>query len=224
MDLDFWAAKIHSATQTAAAIRSSRAKSSGNRGIGEDEGDDGVSAWFPCPFCYIEIEVPLLCVHLQEEHCFDLKNAVCPICAANLGKDPTCHFTVQHAHSIKRRRTTEKSGLWSDISTNIVKDLRELSSRFGTSSLSGSSEPAHDPLLSPFLCTIPLPVDAKDTHKGAISSCVAAAGDTLRSTLSDEADERSYRERRQHAVFVQELLVSTVLQDSSTLSLPHKSD
>ncbi|XP_073128335.1 protein DEHYDRATION-INDUCED 19 homolog 6-like isoform X2 [Henckelia pumila] len=175
MDLDFWAAKIHSATQTAAAIRSSRAKSSGNRGIGEDEGDDGVSAWFPCPFCYIEIEVPLLCVHLQEEHCFDLKNAVCPICAANLGKDPTCHFTVQHAHSIKRRRTTEKSGLWSDISTNIVKDLRELSSRFGTSSLSGSSEPAHDPLLSPFLCTIPLPVDAKDTHKGAISSCVAAA-------------------------------------------------
>lgn len=26
---------------------------------------------------------------------------VCPICAANLGKDALGHFTVQHAHSIK---------------------------------------------------------------------------------------------------------------------------
>lgn len=26
---------------------------------------------------------------------------VCPICAANLGKDALSHFTVQHAHSIK---------------------------------------------------------------------------------------------------------------------------
>ncbi|XP_075479157.1 protein DEHYDRATION-INDUCED 19 homolog 5-like isoform X3 [Primulina tabacum] len=217
MDLDFWDVKGQSATQTSAAIRSSRAKSSGTRGIVEDEGEDGVRAWFPCPFCYMEIEVPLLCVHLQEEHCFDLKN-VCPICAANLGKDPTGHFTVQHAYSIKRRKTTEKSGFWSDISTNIVKDLRELSSHFGTSSLSGSSEPPHDPLLSPFLCTIPLHVDTTDTHKDIdmISSCVAAAGDSLSSI--------HYKERRQHAVFIQDLLVSTILQGSLISSLPQKSD
>ncbi|XP_075479156.1 protein DEHYDRATION-INDUCED 19 homolog 5-like isoform X2 [Primulina tabacum] len=217
MDLDFWDVKGQSATQTSAAIRSSRAKSSGTRGIVEDEGEDGVRAWFPCPFCYMEIEVPLLCVHLQEEHCFDLKNAVCPICAANLGKDPTGHFTVQHAYSIKRRKTTEKSGFWSDISTNIVKDLRELSSHFGTSSLSGSSEPPHDPLLSPFLCTIPLHVDTTDTHKDIdmISSCVAAAGDSL---------SIHYKERRQHAVFIQDLLVSTILQGSLISSLPQKSD
>lgn len=40
------------------------------------DGDDDVRAWFPCPFCYVEIEIPVLCGHLQEEHCFDLKNAV----------------------------------------------------------------------------------------------------------------------------------------------------
>ncbi|XP_073295285.1 protein DEHYDRATION-INDUCED 19 homolog 5-like isoform X1 [Primulina huaijiensis] len=226
MDLDFWDVKGQSATQTSAAIPSSRAKSSGTRGIVEDEGEDGVRAWFPCPFCYMEIEVPLLCVHLQEEHCFDLKNAVCPICAANLGKDPTGHFTVLHAYSIKRRKTTEKSGFWSDISTNIVKDLRELSSHYGTSSLSGSSEPPHDPLLSPFLCTIPLHVDTKDTHKDMISPCVAAAGDSLSSIQSvlDEVYERNYKERRQRAVFIQDLLVSTILQGFLASSLPQKSD
>lgn len=32
--------------------------------------------YFPCPFCYIEVEVPFICNHLQEEHCFDTRNAV----------------------------------------------------------------------------------------------------------------------------------------------------
>lgn len=40
------------------------------------EGEDDSRAYFPCPFCYVEIELHTLCSHLQEEHCFDLKNAV----------------------------------------------------------------------------------------------------------------------------------------------------
>jgi hypothetical protein len=32
--------------------------------------------YFSCPFCYIEVEVPFICNHLQEEHCFDTRNAV----------------------------------------------------------------------------------------------------------------------------------------------------
>jgi len=32
--------------------------------------------YFPRPFCYIEVEVPFICNHLQEEHCFDTRNAV----------------------------------------------------------------------------------------------------------------------------------------------------
>lgn len=40
------------------------------------EGEDDSRAYFPCPFCYVEIELHALCSHLQEEHCFDLKNAV----------------------------------------------------------------------------------------------------------------------------------------------------
>ena len=42
----------------------------------DSDGEDDARSYFPCPFCCVEIEVPVLCSHLQEEHCFDLKNAV----------------------------------------------------------------------------------------------------------------------------------------------------
>ena len=46
----------------------------------DSEGEDDARTCFPCPFCYVDIEVTMLCIHLQEEQCFDLKNAVseCP--------------------------------------------------------------------------------------------------------------------------------------------------
>ncbi|GFQ05685.1 protein dehydration-induced 19 homolog 5, partial [Phtheirospermum japonicum] len=149
------------------------------------EGVDEVRAWFPCPFCYVEIELPLLCVHLQDEHCFDLKNAVCPICAANLGKDALGHFTMQHAHSIKRRKESQKSGFWNNVSSNMVKDFKELSSFLGANSLTGQGSgngPAPDPLLSPFLCTVPVtvPNDSQDD----LSSGVVATSDEHRQVLS----------------------------------------
>lgn len=45
--------------------------------VDETETDDNVKACVPCPFCYLEIEVHMICSHLQEEHCFEMKNAVC---------------------------------------------------------------------------------------------------------------------------------------------------
>lgn len=47
--------------------------------VDETETDDDVKACFPCPFCYLEIEVHMICSHLQEEHCFEMKNAVCAL-------------------------------------------------------------------------------------------------------------------------------------------------
>ncbi|KAF2293265.1 hypothetical protein GH714_040634 [Hevea brasiliensis] len=75
---------------------------------------------------------------------------VCPLCAANLGKDVIGHFIVQHASSLKRRRKPLKSGLWTGSSAMIGK---ELSLFLGTSTNGrlNSNESAPDPLLSPFL-------------------------------------------------------------------------
>lgn len=45
--------------------------------------EDDARACFPCPFCYVDIELSMLCSHLQEDHCFDLKNAVSAIFIIN---------------------------------------------------------------------------------------------------------------------------------------------
>ncbi|KAL6649724.1 hypothetical protein ACP70R_013948 [Stipagrostis hirtigluma subsp. patula] len=94
-------------------------------------GHDEWWEYFPCPFCYTEVEVPFLCDHLQVEHCFDMKNAilfiphddelnyddqteilqVCPICADCLGSDTAAHFRIQHSHLLKRRKPCSKPSL-----------------------------------------------------------------------------------------------------------------
>ncbi|KAL3628900.1 hypothetical protein CASFOL_027946 [Castilleja foliolosa] len=174
MDADFWAARVHNHRHLP-SVQSAKLSNSGNYSLVEDEGDNEARAWFPCPFCYVEIELPLLCVHLQDEHCFELKNAVCPICAANLGKDVLGHFTMQHANSIKRRKESKKSSFWNNVSSNMVKDFKELSSFLGANlSTQGSvNEPSPDPLLLPFLCTVPVAVpndNRDDSSSGVVAT------------------------------------------------------
>ncbi|KAL3366777.1 hypothetical protein AABB24_011475 [Solanum stoloniferum] len=177
-----------------------------------NEAED-VRAWFPCPFCYVEIEVPMLCSHLQDEHCFDLKNAVCPICAATLGKDPTGHFSVQHAHSVKRRRNYLNPGFWNNAAAMIGKDPREMASFFGTDSAFGRykvQELAPDPLLLPFLCNF-APSDLKCRQQDKSSVCDTATPEIeSKLAVSDSALEEDFEEKRQRAAFLQELVASTI--------------
>ncbi|CAI9112762.1 OLC1v1013253C2 [Oldenlandia corymbosa var. corymbosa] len=171
MDMDFWAARVQSSKHHLSAVSAGGLNNSDARLTIDDAGEDEIRAWFPCPFCYVEIEVPVLCSHLQEEHCFDLKNAVCPICAATLGKDPIGHFTMQHAHSVKRKRKTQRSGMWTNVSSTVSKDFRELTSLIGSNTLnykSDKQEPASDPLLSPFLCSSPFS-NSKDSKQDVSS-------------------------------------------------------
>ncbi|XAR67970.1 hypothetical protein NMG60_11002932 [Bertholletia excelsa] len=212
MDVDFWPSRVHSNKHLSVLQASRLGHSSGNNRLYMDgsEGDDDTRAYFPCPFCYIEIELPTFCSHLQKEHCFDFKNAVCPLCAANLGKDAIGHFTVQHSHSVKRRRKSQKSGYWSNSSSMLGNNLRELRSFLG-STLKNERTDMHDyvpdPLLSPFLC--PLSVsDSKgcldiDSSKDATStiSCMAS---------SDELQGQDSEEKRQRAAFIQQVILSTI--------------
>uniref|UniRef100_M1BJG5 Protein DEHYDRATION-INDUCED 19 homolog 6 n=1 Tax=Solanum tuberosum TaxID=4113 RepID=M1BJG5_SOLTU len=77
MDVDFWAARINSARHNLSAVQTNRLSNYDSlSNVDNTQGEEDVRAWFPCPFCYVEIEVQMLCNHLQEEHCFDFKNAV----------------------------------------------------------------------------------------------------------------------------------------------------
>ncbi|CAN0891349.1 Protein DEHYDRATION-INDUCED 19 homolog 5 [Linum grandiflorum] len=68
---------------------------------GDAEGDENARASFPCPVCNVDVEVQILCSHLEDEHDFNLKDAVCPLCAASLGEDVAGHFIAEHARSLE---------------------------------------------------------------------------------------------------------------------------
>ncbi|XP_004299146.1 PREDICTED: protein DEHYDRATION-INDUCED 19 homolog 5-like [Fragaria vesca subsp. vesca] len=202
MDVDSWASRVHAA-KSLSAVHAARMHYDNHFALDDSEGDDEAKSCFPCPFCYVDIEVPVLCNHLEEEHCFEFKNAVCPLCAANLGKDIIGHFMVHHASSFKHRRKSQKSGPWTGSSA--VKALL----RNGR-----AHESAPDPLLSNFVCNVSfsdpngIPKDVCSVIDAPIISDTKSAP-----SLPDEGCEKDNEERRQRATFVQQLIASTIFSD-----------
>ncbi|KAI3991732.1 hypothetical protein MKX01_038130 [Papaver californicum] len=215
MDVDFWGSRVHSSTHHLTAMQSSRFHSDTNLGMVGSDVDEDAQSCFPCPFCYVEIEVPMLCTHLQEEHCFDVKNSVCPLCAENLGKDIIGHFITQHSHMLKRRRKSQRSGSCTSNNLPMVgKELRELTLFLGANShMRGNAfDSTPDPLLSPFLCGIS-PTGPKVVGEDTNSITeTTLTSDVKRKepSMSDEARDQDYQEKSERAEFFQELVLSTI--------------
>ncbi|KAJ7956162.1 Protein DEHYDRATION-INDUCED 19 like [Quillaja saponaria] len=173
----------------------------------ESDGEDDSRSYFLCPFCYMDIEISTFCGHLQDEHCYDLKNAVCPLCAANLGKDAIGHFIVQHSSSLKRRRRSEKSSFWTGSSAIHGKKLP-------TNPRGNKHESTTDPLLSPFICNVPLSnpnsIQLDETSSDSASNISDAKSIETCVDVLDGGDKQDHQERRQKAAFVQELIASTI--------------
>lgn len=211
MDVDVWASRVHSAKHLS-VVQAHRLNSGNYFTMDDSDGDDDARAYFPCPFCYVEIEIHVLCIHLQEEHCFDLKNAVCPLCAANLGKDATGHFIVQHSSSFKRRRKSLKSGLWTGGSA--VQLGKELSSFLGglTNGKANAQEYAPDPLLSPFLNGVSNPEPKGSQQDESFKENVSLISRPQSPGMSSHngGNELDHEERTQKAAFVQDLVASMI--------------
>ncbi|CAN0903241.1 Protein DEHYDRATION-INDUCED 19 homolog 5 [Linum grandiflorum] len=170
--------------------------------LNESEGDENASACFPCPFCDVDIEVQILCRHLQYEHGFDLKDAVCPLCAASVGKDVTGHFIVQHAGLLKVYLSVQFHNFHAGCPYKCSCSLqqRRKSSIWRRRNI---PEPVSDPLLLPFVRRVPAP-DSKASHE---DNSLNKTTERQKVSPYDEADRE---ERRQKAAFVQELVASTI--------------
>ncbi|KAG0541199.1 hypothetical protein BDA96_03G475700 [Sorghum bicolor] len=182
--------------------------------------------YFPCPFCYIEVEVPCICNHLQEEHCFDTRNAVCPICANNLGRDMAAHFRVQHSHLLKRRKpyrssscsaaaTSSASGKGTATYEMNSSYYEEPEPQHYRMSSRPYKDPAPDPLLSQFICRV---AQADDTvpSDGNAEKGISSDDQRLKlnkgATASDDASSKlGLEERLQRIDFLTEILMSTIL-------------
>ncbi|KAF8005894.1 hypothetical protein BT93_K0239 [Corymbia citriodora subsp. variegata] len=207
MDVDSWSSRVRSSRHLS-AIHASGLHYDDHIVLDDSEGDEDFKALFPCPFCFMEINVNIFCRHLQNEHCFDLKNAVCPLCAANLGRDATRHFIEHHTNSFKRRKRSNKSGFWPASSASLS---RELSSFLGSSThVKGNvCDTTPDPLLTPFLQNLPF-VDPNQAQQEDASSMDSTATSDAKSPSSDEGEGQDSGTRRQRAAFVQELIASII--------------
>ncbi|KAF3337440.1 protein DEHYDRATION-INDUCED 19 6-like protein [Carex littledalei] len=171
-------------------------------------GEEDLWEYFPCPFCCIEVEVPFLSSHLQEEHCFDFKNAVCPMCADTPGKDMISHFTIHHSHQIKRRKS-HRSSLWNQNSSTVYEDsFSEMAPNRGTVY---GTESAADPLLSQFICTV-APINSDLGKVNHTSEMISVSSHDMRSVAHavENLGEEDLEERVQRVEFVRQMLISTI--------------
>uniref|UniRef100_A0A0D9WBV7 Drought induced 19 protein type zinc-binding domain-containing protein n=1 Tax=Leersia perrieri TaxID=77586 RepID=A0A0D9WBV7_9ORYZ len=178
-------------------------------------GDDEWWEYIPCPFCYIEVEVPFLCDHLQEEHCFDMKNAVCPICADNLDKDTDEHFRVQHSHLLKRRKSSSCKPSSAEAADKGSSYEEDSYSEAPSSHCMGRPVPDSSPdlLLSQFICcSIAPPIDSPRGSEVEVDGHVSSSSDDQRKEqgVMDDASKQELEERLQRIEFVKQMLMTTI--------------
>ncbi|XBI69153.1 hypothetical protein VPH35_048261 [Triticum aestivum] len=169
--------------------------------------------------------MPFISSHLQEEHCFDTRNAVCPICAENLGKDMSAHFRFQHPHLLKvlsQLLPTSDSTPFQAPKTHLRSWQRRKPSRPSSSPWpAAASPPAYDvnpymmssrpcqdpepdPLLSQFICGSG---DQTETEPGLRHGPSSAhPADAQRPVSQLELEERLQR-----IEFLREIITSTIL-------------
>ncbi|XP_027333917.1 protein DEHYDRATION-INDUCED 19 homolog 6-like isoform X2 [Abrus precatorius] len=160
---------------------------------------------FRCPFCDFEIDVPMLCSNFEEEHCSSLKDVVCPVCEENLGKETIMQF--MHSSSRKWAWKPEKSSMCSGYSAMLGKKL---------ASRGNKQESKPDPLLSSFVCTMPVPnlnnintgEDSSSSNKDIYIPDAKRSG----TDAQDMGDEEDQQEKRLRAAFVQQLVLSTIFE------------
>ncbi|XP_077218515.1 protein DEHYDRATION-INDUCED 19 homolog 2-like [Tasmannia lanceolata] len=220
MESDSWTARLSTSSKRQSALQS---LADLYLGFEEIDGEDESRTEFPCPFCSEDFDIVGLCCHIDEEHPIEAKNGECPVCATRVGMDMVAHITMQHGQFFKmqRRRRFRKGSIGSHSTRSLLrKELREghlQSFLKGSSRVAASSNTEPDPLLSSFIYNLPVADASKSIlpdsldegsliKKSSSEKVVGSAGPSL--------SEKEQKEKAQRCHFVQELLLSTILNDT----------
>ncbi|GLJ37842.1 hypothetical protein SUGI_0769770 [Cryptomeria japonica] len=85
MDGELWAARLAAAKREHSLHHS---QSEFDRlSVDGFEVEEDVRPDFPCPYCYEEYDIASLCSHLEDEHSYEAKPALCPVCSIKVGRD-----------------------------------------------------------------------------------------------------------------------------------------
>ncbi|XP_028052600.1 protein DEHYDRATION-INDUCED 19 homolog 4-like [Camellia sinensis] len=232
MDSDFWTSRLAAAKRQFNLQHHHHHSSQLDRlNIDDLEVEDEVRPEFPCPYCYEDYDIVSLCSHLEDEHSCESKVAVCPICSIKVVSDMLSHFTLQHGHLFKmqRRRRLRRVAIPNSQALSLLgRDLREahlqvlLGGSGYRSSNANSSNAVTDPFLSSLILNFPSS-ESEDISKSVLSSADDSSVKSVTSShrwkasfdpsLSYEKREKRKRQAAERVVFLQDLLVSTLLDD-----------
>eukprot|EP00268_Persea_americana_P050314 TRINITY_DN545_c0_g1_i2.p1 TRINITY_DN545_c0_g1~~TRINITY_DN545_c0_g1_i2.p1 ORF type:complete len:231 (+),score=29.43 TRINITY_DN545_c0_g1_i2:307-999(+) len=230
MDPDLWASRL-AAAKRQYSLQHHQSSQLDRLSMDDFEMEEEVRPDFPCPYCYEEYDIASLCSHLEDEHSFESKVAVCPICSVKVARDMLNHITLQHGHLFKlqRRRRLRRVAIPNSQALSLLgRDLREahlqvlLGGGGYRSSSTSASNTVTDPFLSSLVLNFPGP-EAEEISKSAVSSVEdtslknATSSQTWRSSfdssLSYEEREQKMKQATVRAAFMQDMLLSTLFSD-----------
>uniref|UniRef100_A0A5B6YGL9 Drought-responsive family protein n=1 Tax=Davidia involucrata TaxID=16924 RepID=A0A5B6YGL9_DAVIN len=222
MDSDFWTSRLAAAKRQFTLQHHHHHHHHNSQldrlNIDDFEVEDEVRPEFPCPYCYEDFDIASLCSHLEDEHSCESKVTVCPICSVKVTRDMLSHITLQHGHLFKlqRRRKLRRVAIPNSQALSLLgRDLRE----------------AHLQVLlggggyrSPFLSSLVLNFPASEAEEISKSVVSTAEDTSIKSvapahiwkssfdpSLSYEERQKRMKQAAGRAVFVQDLLISTLL-------------
>lgn len=246
MDSEFWTSRLAAAKRRFNLHNHNnnlQAASQFDRLLNIDEfevEDDGIRPDISCPYCYEEFDIASLCTHLEDDHSFDSKPTVCPICSLKVARDMLSHITLQHGNLFKfqRRRRLRRAAIPNSQAFSLFgRDLREAhlqvllgggvagSGGFRSTDLSTASNSvaATDPFLSSLVLNFP-GTETDDISKSLASATEFGHSSLTKSSASSHAwrpkfdSSLSYEERERRvkqatgrAGFMQDLVLCTFL-------------
>ncbi|KAK9068813.1 hypothetical protein SSX86_012929 [Deinandra increscens subsp. villosa] len=209
--------------------------------VDDIEVEEEIRPDFPCPYCYEDFEIGSLCSHLEDEHSCESKAAVifflsfslciCPVCSVKVTRDMLSHITLQHGYLQRRRRLRRVAVPNSQALSLLGRDLREAhlqvllggSYRSSNTTTSSSASAATAAAADPFLSSLVLNFPGSETEEISKSYLDETSvknptpqhiwKSSFDPSLSSEEREKRMRQAAGRAVFLQDLLVSTLFGD-----------
>ncbi|XP_026423577.1 protein DEHYDRATION-INDUCED 19-like isoform X1 [Papaver somniferum] len=232
MDSDLWTSRL-AAAKRQYALQHSQLGGLDRLNIDDLLVEEESRPDFPCPYCFEDYDIASLCSHLEDEHPFESKVTVCPICSVKVTKDMLNHIMLQHGHLLKlqRRRRLRRVGIPNSQTLSLLgRDLREAHLQVllggGGYSRSSSSDASSNAVTDSFLSSLVMNFSASDAEEisnSLVSNMEDASAKnvtpisswkpSLDSSLSYEERQQKMRQVTARAGFVQDLILSTLFSD-----------
>ncbi|XP_022724179.1 protein DEHYDRATION-INDUCED 19 homolog 4-like isoform X2 [Durio zibethinus] len=203
MDSNFWTSRLAAAKRQYNLQHHHQSSHLDRLSIDDFEVEDEVRPDFPCPYCYEDFDISSLCSHLENEH--------------------PCESKVTRCRRLRRVAIPK-----SQVLSLLDRDLHEahlqvlLGGGAYSSSSANVSNAATDSFLSSLILNFPAS-EAEEITKSVVTSVEDIAAKNVATAhmwkssfdpcLSYEEREKRNRQATGRAGFVQDLLLSTLLND-----------